>query len=101
MEKNIVRRILRQTPLVLALSSLLSIPVFAHPGSGITVDRLGQVYFLDTGSGLWKIDTHGKLTKLSGLLNHWLAIDVNNWFGKTPLPTGALGEITRVGHDPT
>jgi DNA-binding beta-propeller fold protein YncE len=73
----------------------------AHPGSGIAVDRLGQVYFLDTGSGLWKIDRRGKLTKLSGLLPHWLAIDANNRFANTPLPTGALGEISRVGDSPT
>ena len=79
----------------------LSTSVTAHPGSGIAVDRLGQVYFLDTGSGLWKIDTRGKLTKLSGLKPHWLAIDANNRFANTPLPTGALGEISRVGDSPT
>ena len=74
----------------------LSTSVTAHPGSGIAVDRLGQVYFLDTASGLWRIDTRGKLTKLSGLKPHWLAIDANNRFANTPLPTGALGEISRV-----
>jgi len=79
----------------------LSTSVTAHPGSGIAVDHLGQVYFLDTGSGLWKIDTRGKLTKLSGLKPHWLAIDANNRFANTPLPTGALGEISRVGDSPT
>jgi DNA-binding beta-propeller fold protein YncE len=72
----------------------------AHPGSGIAVDRLGQVYFLDTGSGLWKIDRGGKLTKLWGLLPHWLAIDANNRFANTALPTGAFGEISRVGDNP-
>ena len=86
--------------LILAVMCL-SMSVTAHPGSGIAVDRIGQVYFLDTGSGLWKIDRRGTLTKLSGLLNHWLAIDVNNWFARTPLPTGALGEISRVGNSPT
>ena len=75
--------------------------MMAHPGSGIAVDRLGQIYFIDTGSGLWKIDTSGKLMKLSGLLYHWLAIDASNRFANTPLPTGALGEISRVGEDPT
>lgn len=80
---------------------LLPASIMAHPGSGIAVDSLGRVYFLDTGSGLWKIDTLGKLTKLSKLLPHWLAIDANNRFANTPLPTGTAGEITRVGNNPT
>jgi DNA-binding beta-propeller fold protein YncE len=89
------------TALALIVICLLPISLMAHPGSGIAVDRLGQVYFLDTGSGLWKIDRYGKVTKLSGLLPHWLAIDANNRFANTPLPTGALGEISRVGDNPT
>lgn len=87
--------------LILAAAGLLSASVIAHPASGIAIDRLGQVYFLDTGSGLWKIDTQGRLTKLSGLLYHWLAIDADNRFANTPLPTGPLGEISRVGNNPT
>src|SRR5438128_8215286 len=75
----------------------LSTSVTAHPGSGIAVDRLGQVYFLDTGSGLWKIDTRGGLTHLSGTLFHWLAIDENNRFANTRLFSGALGEISKIG----
>jgi sugar lactone lactonase YvrE len=73
----------------------------AHPGAGIAVDRLGEVYFLDTGSGLWKIDTHGRLTHLSSTLFHWLALDENNQFANTQLLAGALGEISKVGTDPT
>ena len=75
--------------------------ITAHPGSGIAVDRHGQIYFLDTGSGLWKIDTRGGLTHLSGVLSHWLAIDENSRFAGTRLPTGALGEISKVGIRPT
>src|SRR2546428_13119450 len=86
----------RRLVLILIATRLLSASINAHPGAGIAVDRLGQVYFLDTGSGLWKIDTRGKLTKLSGLRPHWLAIDANNRFANTPLPTGALGEISRI-----
>jgi DNA-binding beta-propeller fold protein YncE len=91
----------RRTLLTVVVVCLLAGNLMAHPGSGIAVDRLGQVYFLDTGSGLWKIDRDGKLTKLSGLKPHWLAIDANNRFANTPLPTGALGEISRVGDSPT
>lgn len=88
--------------IVLTLAAMcLSTSTTAHPGSGIAVDRLGQVYFLDTGSGLWKIDAQGRLTRLSRLQPHWLAIDETNRFASTPLPTGALGEITAVGANPT
>ena len=92
----------RLTSLILA-AVCLSMSVTAHPGSGIAVDRLGQVYFLDTGSGLWKIDRQGRLTKLSGLLNHWLALDANNGFAGGRLPTDPMGDwiITRVGVNPT
>lgn len=73
----------------------------AHPGAGIAVDRRGQVYFLDTGSGLWRIDTRGRLTHLSNTRFHWLAIDEDDRFARTELPSGSLGEIERVGSSPT
>lgn len=87
--------------LILVALNLFSASAGAHPGAGIAVDRSGQVYFLDTGSGLWKIDTSGKLTHLSKTLFHWLALDENNRFANTQLPTGPLGEIVRVGSNPT
>lgn len=100
-----LRRIYRRTLLTLAVGCLLSTPVLAHPGSGIAVDRFGQVYFLDTGSGLWKIDTLGRLTHLSGLKNHWLALDANDGFAGARLPSSAGSgldwEISRVGANPT
>jgi hypothetical protein len=36
-------------------------PTFAHPGAGIVVDRRGQVFFIDTGAGVWKIDLQGEV----------------------------------------
>jgi sugar lactone lactonase YvrE len=87
--------------LILVATCLLSASSNAHPGAGIAVDRLGQVYFLDTGSGLWKIDTRGRLTHLSGTLFHWLAIDDENRFANTQFPSGALEEILKVGASPT
>ena len=98
-----MKRSLRRTLLALAVGFLLSTSVLAHPGSGIAVDRLGQVFFLDTGSGLWKIDTRGQLTHLSGLKNHWLALDANNGFAGARLPTDPNSDwvITRVGVNPT
>jgi len=79
----------------------LSTSIMAHPGSGIAVDRHGQIYFLDTGSGLWRIDTQGRATHRSSLLYHWLALDENSRFANTSLPTGSLGEISKVDMNPT
>jgi sugar lactone lactonase YvrE len=82
---------------------LLGASALGHPGSGIVVDRLGQVYFLDTGSGLWRIDTRGGLSHLSPLRNHWLAIDANDGFTQARLPTdtGRDWVLTAAGTNPT
>src|SRR5438128_801314 len=85
----------------LAVFCLLSTPVMAHPGSGIAVDRLGQVYFLDTGSGLWKIDAHGKLARISEIRFHWLALDANDRFANAPLPSDSDGDMTKAAANPT
>ena len=90
----------RRIVLTLVAACLLSTPVMAHPGSGIAIDRLGQVYFLDTGSGLWQIDAQGKVARISGTMFHWLALDANDRFANTPLPSGSAGDITKAGADP-
>lgn len=95
------RRICRQALLTVTAVCLSVTSARAHPGSGIAVDKDGQVYFLDTGSGLWKIDTHGKLTKLSGTRYHWLALDTNNALANTRLPAGSDWDIVKVGSNPT
>ncbi len=98
-----MQRLFSRTLLAFFVAGLLSTSVLAHTGSGIAVDRFGQVFFLDTGSGLWKIDTRGELTRLSGLKNHWLALDPNNGFASGHLPTDPNLDwvITRVGANPT
>jgi DNA-binding beta-propeller fold protein YncE len=103
-EKLLMQRLFkncRRLVLLLVAISLLSTSLNAHPGAGIAVDRSGQVYFLDTGSGLWKIDTSGRLTHLSRTLFHWLAIDENNQFRNTQFPSSALSEILKIGASPT
>jgi hypothetical protein len=47
------------------------------------------------------IDTRGSLTHLSKTLFHWLAIDGNDGFVQSRLPSGALGDILRVGTNPS
>jgi hypothetical protein len=98
---QVLRRICCRTVLALIAACLLSSPVISHPGSGIAVDRLGQVYFLDTGSGLWKIDQQGKLARISETMFHWLTLDADNRFASSRLPSGPLGDILSVGADPT
>ena len=80
---------------------LLPATLFAHPGSGIVVDRLGQVYFVDTGSGVWKIDTRGVLVRIGAPRFHWLTLDALDRFASARLPSGSTGDITRVGSKPT
>jgi hypothetical protein len=85
----------------LVVIAAVSSSITAHPGSGIVVDRHGEVYFLDTGSGVWKIDLHGKLTHLQEPRFHWMTIDPDDCFSSVRLPTGARGDIARVGATPT
>jgi len=73
--------------------------LFAHPGSGIAADRQGNVYFIDTGSGVWKINREGKLTKLSAPAYHWMAIDVDGKLGTVTLPHYSRSDAT-VARDP-
>jgi sugar lactone lactonase YvrE len=98
-----LRRRSWQIILSLAAACLLGASALGHPGSGILVDRLGQVYFIDTGSGLWKIDTRGALSHLSPLRNHWLAMDPNDRFIQSRVPTdpGRDWVITAAGSNPT
>ncbi len=87
--------------LVLLVACLLPEPAVAHPGSGIVVDRLGQVYFVDMVSGVWKLDAHGSLTHMPGPAFHWMTLDSENRFGAVQLPSGPGWEIARIGSDPT
>jgi len=76
---------------------------WAHPGSGIVVDRRGQVYFADTGQGVWKIDQQGRLGAHEGAAYHWLAIDHDSLLVRTLSPAfrEPSTDIQRVGTDPT
>ena len=93
----------RRIILSIAAAWLLGVSTSGHPGSGILVDRVGQIYFIDTGSGLWKIDTRGVVTNLSPLRNHWLAMDPNDRFIQSRVPTdpGRDWVITAAGSNPT
>jgi DNA-binding beta-propeller fold protein YncE len=71
---------------------LLGTRASAHPGSGIVIDQYGQVYFTDTGKGIWKIDKQGKLTYLPASRFHWMAIDEAGNFAGSPKSFGEYFE---------
>jgi hypothetical protein len=85
----------------LILVAAIAITAGAHPGSGIVVDRQGRVYFVDTGGGVWLIETSGKLVRHGDPRFHWMAIDESARPPGTGLPSIPGGEITAVGSNPT
>jgi streptogramin lyase len=74
------------------LQMLTSTIASAHPGSGIVVDKYGQIYFTDTGKGVWKIDANGKLIFLPASKFHWMTIDVIGQFAESPKQFGQYFE---------
>jgi hypothetical protein len=63
----------------------------AHPGAGIVVDAHGQVFFVDTGQGVWKLDTQGAVTLSHPRAYHWMALDEKGQFANSQ----ALGDFDR------
>jgi hypothetical protein len=69
------------TRIATLVSSIVAVrSVLAHPGSGIVVDAQGNVYFTDTGAGIWKIDAQRRLSQVPGSAFHWMAIDERGGF---------------------
>jgi len=96
-------KVLRTVQLAMAVmaTTLISSSIAnAHPGSGIVVDRLGQVYFVDTGVGVWKIDLQGRLVRHEGPAYHWLAIDHAGRFSSSRLPSAMRSNVSVVGSNP-
>jgi sugar lactone lactonase YvrE len=86
---------------IVVLGTLLSASAWAHPGSGIVVDREGQVFFTDTGRAVWKIDANGKLIALPGSRFHWLGIDPDGRFANSERSFGEWFErVTPEGAKP-
>jgi sugar lactone lactonase YvrE len=95
----VMKRILFISNLILCL--LVETTIFAHPGSGIVVDRNGQVYFTDTGKGVWKIDAQGRLTYIPASRFHWMAIDLSGYFAESQNAFGEYFErVTPKGSKP-
>ena len=78
--------------ITLTLFFLSATKLSAHPGSGIVLDKEGNIYFTDTGKGIWKIDTLGKLTYLPSSRFHWLTIDAIGYFSESEKSFGEYFE---------
>jgi hypothetical protein len=89
---------IRVLSLLIALDSATA---FAHPGAGIAVDLRGQIYFTDTGAGVWKVDRQGRLTRHPGQAVHWMAIDTRGDFSQRDMPPDIAGHLSVVGPDPS
>jgi DNA-binding beta-propeller fold protein YncE len=90
-----------RTLISLGLCVLLGTSASAHPGSGIVVDKDGQVFFTDTGQGVWKIDTEGKLAYVPASRFHWMAIDEVGYFAESQKSFGEWFErVTPQGSKP-
>jgi hypothetical protein len=84
------------------LATFLSVSfALAHPGSGIVVDSEGQVFFADTGAGVWKIDLHGELARVPGPALHWMTIDHAGKFNQKLLSSVPRGGVSVAGTNPT
>ena len=58
--------------------------------------------FTDTGRGVWRIDSPGKLTLVSESAMHWMAIDRGGKFSQAPESFGEwFGRLTPRGQSPT
>jgi len=80
------------TFLSLILWLLFGIAAIAHPGSGIVIDKQGNVYFTDTGKGIWKIDKKHKLTYIPASKFHWMTLDTIGYFAESPKSFGEYFE---------
>lgn len=99
----------------MALVCSVGYTAWAHPSSGIVVDRQGQVFFSDIARGLLKVDTQGRVTTVFAREGgHWLALDINGsfsnvdfeksqhwprWF-KRRTPSGAIPALITDGGSP-
>ncbi len=82
------------------LAALATTTAWAHPGSGIVADAQGNVYFVDTGIGVWKIDPQGRVARHPGPAYHFLAIDRLGRLTQRDLPGTADEDLKLVGEKP-
>jgi hypothetical protein len=83
------------------LGILLSAAAFAHPASGIVVTAPGEIYFIRSGQGAFKIDAQGNETRIhQDTGGHWMALDREGSFA-TAADNRLFRRITPTGVKPT
>ncbi len=95
------KKLICRSFLSLLITSAVVSSGFTHPGSGIAVDRLGHVHFVDTGLGVWKIDLEGNAVRSEGPAYHWMTIDHEGRFSQVRLPGQLRPDVSVVGTNPT
>jgi len=96
MEKSLHRSTAHGVLIRLSLLIAAAAGAGAHPGSGIFVDAEGQVYFVDTGQGVWKLDRQGQVTLIHTVAYHWMAPDEKGHFAKSVLGGFDRGSFERI-----
>ncbi|HVS30792.1 MAG TPA: hypothetical protein VMS98_04990 [Thermoanaerobaculia bacterium] len=91
---------MRKALFAFGVSLFFALTASGHPGSGIVVDRNGTVYFVDTGSGIYRVDRGGKVTPVAGPAFHWMALDGEGRFAKTRWPSIPNAEFRRAAGNP-
>jgi len=86
---------------LLLVMTLITVPAFGHPPSAIVVDRQGQVYFVDVGVGVWKVDLQGHMVRHPGPHHHFMTIDDQGSFVQQRLPRRIRGDVSVIGTHPT
>ena len=93
--------LLMKVCIALMLCLTAAVNVTAHPGSGIVIDKEGNIYFTDTGKGVWKIDTKGNLIYIQAPGFHWMGIDSTGSFSESQKSFGGYFErITPLNQKP-
>lgn len=70
----------------------------AQPPTGIVATRQGEIYFADSGAGVWKRDPNGRLTLLESTAMQSLALDVEGSFTEASLDP--IQRVTAKGAAP-
>jgi hypothetical protein len=93
---------MRRAALVLVLFFIAAThETVAHPGAAIAVGGDGQVYFVDTGGGVFAIDRQHRIARREGPAFHWFAFDPAGRFRRTAWPSVPGAELRSAGTNPT
>lgn len=84
----------------LAHFAFAAFTVSAHPGSGIAANSLGEVYFVHTAVGVFKVDREGRMARYAEPGFHFMIFDGEGRFDRQRWPRFPDGEIRTAGTSP-